>query len=111
MLRKRKLLSFLAITFVSISCFALLLYLIFTFSPKANLNFNFITISVLPVAFLLFFIFIATLLSLFIGRRRAILVGIFALSFLLLRYFSYTNPLFILLLAAILIVIELSLHK
>jgi len=96
-MRKRKRLLILPI--LSIISLACLTYLIFAFPPNTLIIFYNFKITALPIAFLLSFIFLWTLLwFVFANKIQGLLLSIFPLIYLILRLNNLTQTFFLVLL-------------
>lgn len=93
---------------LSIISFITLAYVIFFYPPSWKFEIGNWKFEILPVFFLLLFTFCFSLFSYILkSLRRGTLIGIFAVSYLLLRLFGLTHQLFLVLLAALFLTIEL----
>jgi len=89
-----------------------LIYLIISFSPNAQLPILNYKIPVLPIFFLLFFSFLLFLITYLLrSPRRAILIGLLTLVYLVLQMLRLSSPYFLLLLLALYISLELFFKK
>ncbi len=100
--------------FFSIIILGLFLFLVFLFPPdqKLSLPFQSIYIPSLPVFFLLIFLFLATLIIyLFRSLIHGVLIGLFVVSYLLLRLNNLTQPFFLLILALMFLLLEFLFYQ
>ncbi|MDO8620983.1 MAG: hypothetical protein Q7R31_01745 [Candidatus Levybacteria bacterium] len=89
-----------------------LIYLAIYQSPTANFPFSIFHFPFIYVFFLLIFLFIYSIFSyLFISTKQGLLFGLFATVYLFLRFIHLTHPLFLIILIALFISLELSLKK
>ena len=116
--RKKSLILFI----LSILSFVALIYLIFFYSPSTQFtlplgalakwgihNFQF---SILPIFFLLFFIFLLSLISYLLrSPRRGALIGLLTIIYLILRMLHLNSPYFLFLLIVLFISLELFFKK
>jgi hypothetical protein len=85
-----------------------LAYLIIFFSPNYQLSIQNFKFSILYVFFLLFFIFLLSSVSYFLrSPRRATLIGLLTIAYLVLRVFHLDSPYLLLLVVALYISLEL----
>src|SRR3989344_9373806 len=109
MRRKKKNVWLLTLSILSLSSF---IYFINSFSPSSNLPIANYQIPIIPAFFLVFFIFLFFLSSYLLDNfRRAITIGVLICLYFTLRLFDLNNPLYIILLVALFISIELFLKK
>lgn len=100
--------------YLLIALFALIGLVLFinTFDPTSNINLLSITIPALIPFFILLFLVIASIFAfLFANSRRGVLVGLFAISFLILQFLHANSPFYTALLAIIAVLIELLFRK
>src|SRR6266702_4781946 len=97
---------------IGILSLLLLLYLTHGFSPSYQFTFANFHISILIPFFLLFFCLIFGLIGYILkSKTQGILLGLFSVSFLLLRYYHFTHWFFFLLLFIIFILTEIIFLK
>ncbi len=104
-MRKRQRLFFLLPTILS---FIAVTYIVLTFPPGKQFHLLSVAISVLVLFFLLVFSFSFALISFILKKKlQGILVATFLVIYLLFLYFSFTKPLYQILLLLIFISVEL----
>ncbi len=92
---------------ISIFSLASLLYLILSFSPSFKLSYLNFQIPIIFVFFVLLFIFIFSISGYIMrSKTQGILIGLFAVSYLLLRFIGLTQLFFLILLLIFFIVLE-----
>jgi hypothetical protein len=104
MRRKRKIIPLL-ISFVFL---AITIYVIVSYSPAYSLTILNQKLSILYIFFTSLFLFITYFFACILRNlRRGLFIAVFVISFLLLNYFKLGQPIFIILLLAIFVAIEL----
>jgi len=89
-----------------------LVYLVFTFPPNWTFEIGGLKLEILYVFFLLFFIFLLSFISYFLHNpRRAVLIGLLTIAYLVLRIFRIDSPYLLLLILALYISLELFFKK
>src|SRR3989344_542970 len=109
MRRKKKNVWLLTLSILSLSSF---IYFINSFSPSSNLPIANYQVPIIPAFFLVFFIFLFFLSSYLLGNlRRSIMIGVLICIYFILRLFDLNNSLYVLLLIALFISLELFFKK
>ncbi len=105
-MRKRKKLLYLL--FISLFSFGVLFYLVIFFPPKFKVPLFTLEIPILPIAALSLYICLWSFFwFIFIDKRRAIFIATAALTYLTLRFYDLTQPLFLILTIILFVCIEL----
>lgn len=108
--------------FLSLLSLAGLIYLVINYSPNSQFTLPFgaqamggildFKIPILYIFLLLFFVFLVSIISYLLrSPRRAILIGLLTIIYLIFRMLNLNNPYFLLLLLALFISLELFLKK
>ncbi|MDP3941509.1 MAG: hypothetical protein Q8Q49_04340 [bacterium] len=101
-----------ALLLLSILTLCVLIFVIFFIPPTYAVELPGVTINVLFFFFPLLFIFLFSLLSfLFRKKSHGIIAGSLLIFYLLLRLGGFTHPLFLLILLALLLILELLFSK
>jgi hypothetical protein len=109
-MRVRKKIIYLPV--ISLAALLSLIYIIFSLPPSFELNLNYFTLPILPISFLLFFIFIWSLVAfIFISKVQGFLFAIFPTVYLLLRFFKLDQLLFLVLLILLFVGTELLFYR
>jgi len=107
-MKAKRILGFLLCALVSLGALA---YITFNISPQKPINTGIVQIPPVVLVFLLSYMAVFSLFTIFLGIRRGIFIALLITGYLILLYFHYRQPFYLLLLLAILVVIELSFYK
>ncbi len=109
-MRTRKKLIYLPV--ISLASSLTLLYIVFSFPPNFSLNLSGILLPIIPIVFLLFFVFIWSLVEfIFADRIQGFLFAIFPTIYLVLRFFKLNQLLFLILLLILFLGLELFFYR
>ena len=97
---------------VSVLAFFAILYIVLNYSPALKLSILNFSFPILPLFFVLTFIFLYSLFTFILkSKRRGILIGLFVISYLVLRMNGLTNVFFVILLVVLFGSLELLFVK
>lgn len=102
----------LTLLFFAICSLILLGYLLFFVSPDAFVPFLFnLRFSIVLVFFFLLFLFVFSFTSFWLSIKHGIILSLFILIYAIFRFLGLSHPLFLLLLLAIFLILELLFKK
>ena len=105
-MRYRKRLLYLPV--ISIASLLALLYIIFVFPPSYKLSIINLQLSIIPIGFLLSFVFLWSLIGfIFANKTQGLLIAALPTVYLILRFFHLTQTLFLVMLIIIFAGLEL----
>src|SRR4051794_19893644 len=105
-MRTRKKLFYLPL--ISIASLVSLIYIILYFPPSFSIPLGSMQLPILPISFLLFFVFLWSLVGfIFANRTQGLIVALLPSVYLLLRYIKLNQPFFLVLLVLLFVGLEL----